>query len=140
MRLTLVKRLNDHSLAFSNINGAEAMFTIGDGKVFGTFESEMGESFVIEPCSNKMDSCYLMMKRNNAVLNNIFEKGDVWKQRHGESFQDEITKLSRDKQGEDDSKTIATYSLKVYYTYEFRDSTPNVNNFINQVSCFSYGG
>ena len=74
-RLTLDGRLGDHSLAFSNDDGAEAMFTLGEGMVFGTFQTQKGESFVIEPCSNSLDGCYVLMRQNLDVLNKLDEKG-----------------------------------------------------------------
>ena len=38
-----------------------------------------------------------------------------------------------DRQGVDDSTTVVTYSLKVYYTPEFRDATPDIPGFVNEV-------
>ena len=52
---------------------------------------------------------------------------------------DNILQDSLAQQGIADSITLVTYTLKVYYTYEFRDATPSVNNFINQVGCSSLG-
>ena len=80
-RLTLDGKLGDHSLAFSNDDGAEAMFTLGEGRVFGTFQTEKGESFVIEPCYNRQDGCYILIKQNNDFLDKLSEIGDVVKQK-----------------------------------------------------------
>ena len=52
--------------------------------------------------------------------------------RHVGEESDRTTELLRQK-GINDQSTVVTYTVKIYYTQEFKDDTPDVPLFLDQV-------
>ena len=137
-KLILVGRPGKDIFAFSNDNGAEAIFSRNVGRVFGTFQTDKGESFLVESCSKSIDDCHILIKQNFAVLTKLNEKDDVLQPKNnGVDYTINLKQEALEQQGKDDSTTEKTYSLKVYYTFEFRDAVEDVTGFIKVVICSS---
>ena len=101
------------------------------------------------PSTGGMYAYAAMSNGATFTLENCGEKGHIWGEVDLESFdeiddvpsvpykrhlanEDEKIELLR-KLGREDTKTVATFSIKFYYTPEFIANTPDIHNFIEQV-------
>ena len=104
---------------FKSSRGDEAVFTINknSGNMFGSLKTSEGRSFALEKCRH----------------------GHVWIEFDVEMFEsmqepeyDDSRDMNKFIQPSNPSRSTATMSIIVYYTPEFRESTADIEGFVNQ--------
>lgn len=130
-----------HSATFANLEGAEATFSTSDGDVYGDLELADGSMYVIEPCSDIFPGCHVLIRENLDVLSALeTNEENEWAlledQEAGRAPSYVMPRVLSvlKQQGIDDLTTVVTYSLKVYYTQEFMESTQDIPLFVDQVA------
>ena len=121
------------SLTYKDEAGSEATFTFAEGRAFGNANLMNGSDFVLEDCNN-YPGCHVWKEEDLEAFGN-----------HGEDDVLETpaeymtTGLNRadftallDK-GKKDKTTVTTYSVKFYYTRQFKAVTDDIPLFIQQI-------
>ena len=128
--LKLKSTVEPNGFVYSNDDGDEAVITISPktGNMFGSLKTHGGKSYSIEKG----------------------RRGYVWKDFDTRSFKPEIPKrssapkdVSKQKlvqQGVNDTTTVVTYSVMIYYTPEFAAATPDIEGWVDQVLAESNQG
>ena len=97
---------------------------------------------VLEPCFHVFPGCHVLMEQDLEVMDEMEEnEAALWAAMNespdaGERSMTAEQRGSFDallKQGLEDSTTVVTYSLKVYYTIEFEKKTEDIPLFVEQV-------
>ena len=98
----------------------DAVLSVNRGHVYGHMQLDDGDSYVVEYCGNGIH-----------VLKQL--DGEKLEDRHRE--EDEDLSSYRDFQPEniEDTTTLVTYSIKVYYTPSFAAVTADIEGFLEQV-------
>ena len=109
---------------YTTSDGDEAIINYNKktGNIIGTLKTHDGKAFALEKCGN----------------NYIFEEFDVQsfpseKENEHEGLMTEENTRIIDTNMTMDRNEIATYSIMVYYTPEFAATTPNIEDFVDQV-------
>jgi len=124
------------SVAYAG-HGCEAIFTIKGRKVMGNVEYKNGKDFVLEPCKGSK-GCHVWKQEDTARMRKKSNKKDTIRASSLESeesepyFTEETAETYRQK-GIKDNTTVATYSVKFYYTVEFAKATPNIQLYFNDL-------
>ena len=110
---------------YTTSEGDEAIISYNKntGNIIGTLKTHDGKAFALEKCGNGY----------------IFEEFDVEsfpseKENEHEGLLTEDSTRAIDSNMTMDRNEIATYSIMVYYTPEFAATTPNIEDFVDQVS------
>jgi len=127
------------SVAYENDDGCEAVFSYRGHHVVANIETDENRIFILEPCSNGTEhkyfkGCHVLKEEDVEMFENEEEEGeeDDQENRHVGEESDRTTELLRQK-GINDQSTVVTYTVKIYYTQEFKDDTPDVPLFLDQV-------
>ena len=98
--------------------------------------------FVLEPCFHVFPGCHVLMKQDLDVMDKMEEnEAALWAGMNDspDAGERSMTVEQRAfhnvllKQGLEDSTTLVTYSLKVYYTIEFGEKTEDIPLFVEQM-------
>lgn len=112
----------DNSVTFYDDNGAEATFSYSNGEIYGEIELDDGSMFVLEPCSDVCEGCHVLMGEDLTVLSNLeLNEVDAWSlipddvDERALTYPEGRAVSALVQQGIDDTDTVVTYSLKVFF-------------------------
>ena len=98
--------------------------------------------FVLEPCFHVFPGCHVLIEQDLDVLDQMEEnEAALWAGMNDSPDAGERSMTAEQrgafdallKQGLEDSTTVVTYTLKVYYTIEFQQKTEDIPLFVEQV-------
>jgi hypothetical protein len=138
--VSLKDRPLEDAVTFANSDGVEATFSYNDNEVYGEVEIENGTIFTLEPCSSSFPGCHVLKQEDMEMMSQLESNEEsAWSLVEGEGDRALTALESRalsalEQQGIDDTTTVVTFSLKVYYTPQFAATTNDIPLFVDQVS------
>ena len=136
--LSFLDQPGKNTFTFSSEDGDEATFTVDIklGAVWGHAQLADGRDFIIEPNLDNCNGCHVVIEENE----------EAFPQDHAVvPLEDAETRSSREwrrthtrasdllEMGKTDKTTVVTYTIKLYYTPEVRESVPDLRTMADQV-------
>jgi hypothetical protein len=138
--VSLKDRPLEDAVTFSNSDGVEATFSYNENEVYGEVEMENGTIFTLEPCSSSFPGCHVLKEEDMVMMSQLEAQEESalavveGKGRRQLTAVESRALSALEQQGIDDTTTVVTFSLKVYYTHQFAASTDDIPLFVDQVS------
>merc|ERR1712001_675859 len=133
--LDFLDQPGSNTFAFSSEDGDEATFTIDTdlGAVWGHAQLADGRDFIIEPNLDNCKGCHVVIEENEEAFPE--DHAVVFTEDAETRSNLEWTRTASDllEMGKTDRTTVATYSIKLYYTPEVRESVPDIRAMADQV-------
>jgi len=122
------------SVAFVNDQGDEALFTIRNGNAFGHVEYPDGSVYLLENCG---EGCHVWKLEDETEWEDEPEEENRMQVQRKinviEGKEEAERRIKLEALGREDSSTIVTYSVMLYYTPELAATTPDVQTFMDQI-------
>merc|ERR1712226_1174298 len=133
--LNFLDQPGKNTFTFSSEDGDEATFTVDTelGAVWGHAQLADGRDFIIEPNLDNCKGCHVVIEEDEEAFPEdhavVFP---VDAETRSNSAQTRAVNALLEK-GKTDRTTAVTYSIKLYYTPEVRDSVPDIRAMADQV-------
>merc|ERR1712226_634215 len=133
--LNFLDQPGKNTFTFSSEDGDEATFTVDTelGAVWGHAQLADGRDFIIEPNLDNCKGCHVVIEENEEAFPE--DHAVVFPEDAETRSNLEWTRTASDllEMGKTDRTTVVTYSIKLYYTPEVRDSVPDIRTMADQV-------
>merc|ERR1719242_536137 len=133
--LDFLDQPGSNTFAFSSEDGDEATFTVDTdlGAVWGHAQLADGRDFIIEPNLDNCKGCHVVIEENEEAFPE--DHAVVFTEDAETRSNLEWTRTASDllEMGKTDKTTVVTYSIKLYYTPEVRESVPDIRAMADQV-------
>ena len=124
-----------NTFTFSSEDGDEAIFTVDIelAVVWGHAQLADGRDFIIEPNLDSCKGCHVVIEENEEAFPE--DHAVVFPEDAETRSNLEWTRTASDllEMGKTDRTTVVTYSIKLYYTPEVRESVPDIRAMADQV-------
>merc|ERR1719510_896641 len=124
-----------NTFTFSSEDGDEAIFTVDIelAVVWGHAQLADGRDFIIEPNLDNCKGCHVVIEENEEAFPE--DHAVVFPEDAETRSNSEWTRTASDllEMGKTDRTTVVTYSIKLYYTPEVRESVPDIRAMADQV-------
>ena len=124
-----------NAFTFSSEDGDEATFTVDTelGAVWGHAQLADGRDFIIEPNLDNCKGCHVVIEENQeAFPEDHAEAPPPSTETRSNSAQTRAVKALLD-MGKTDKTTVVTYTIKLYYTPEVKNSVDDLKTMADQV-------
>ena len=125
-----------NTFTFSSEDGDEAIFTVDIelAVVWGHAQLADGRDFIIEPNLDNCNGCHVVIEENEEEFpedNALLPPPEDAEARSNSEW----TRAASDllEMGKTDKTTVVTYTIKLYYTPEVRESVPDLRTMADQV-------
>jgi len=127
--VTFINQPGENSFTFHDKKGTEAIFNRKQSKLLGNVNYWDGRDFTLEPCHN-FPGCHVWIEHD-------VKKWVDGPTQHIRGAQFDVAPRrdisSLIQKGRDDSTTVVTYSVMVYYTPQFKIIRPDVSQYVEWV-------
>merc|ERR1719400_648419 len=134
--LNFLDQPGKNTFTFSSEDGDEATFTVDTelGAVWGHAQLADGRDFIIEPNLDSCKGCHVVIEENEEEFpedNALLPPPEDAEARSNSEW----TRTASDllEMGKTDKTTVVTYTIKLYYTPEVRDSVDDIRTMADQV-------